>query len=354
MPAIELEQIYKSYAGTAVLRGLTLRIEQGEIYGLLGPNGAGKSTLMHLLLGFLQPERGRVRVLGTSDLAQNLGKIGYVPERLRYHLRFSAREYLRLLGGLDDLRGAALTARIESELVAVGLSEVADRAMATYSRGMLQRVGIAQALLHDPALLLIDEPTGGLDPLGQQELLGLLAGVRQRGCSVLLATHYLDEIERVCDRVGILYDGTIAAEFPVAALRGPGYRIQITIDSMDVALAERLRTLSSAVQVEATRITIEPNSQPLQARVLRLLLDANVTILELETRIGQLAALYARVTSGQSLDGLVAMPVVAAPAERTVIPNGLFAPPGHPDFTSVAANGDPLLRELLQRNEGED
>lgn len=353
MTAIELEHIYKAYDSAPVLRGLNLRIEQGEIYGLLGPNGAGKSTIMHLLLGFLKPNSGRLRVLGTRDLARNLGRVGYVSERLHYPLRFTAREYVRFLGQLDDLREPALSQRVTSELAMVGLSEAADRPMATYSRGMLQRVGIAQALLHDPALLLIDEPTGGLDPQGQRDMLALLTGMRQRGCSVLLATHYLNEIEQVCDRVGILYEGQIAAEYPVAALRGPGYEVHITVDALPEITAERLRQLASAVRIEQHEIIIEPNTQPLQARVLRVLLEAEVAIIKLESRIRPLAALYSRVTNGEPFDDIVPNPQSSAPAlAADSLPNGLFAPPGHPDAVPVAAN-DPLLNELLNRTDGE-
>ena len=157
MYAIEIENLYKSYDGLPVLNGLNLRVPQGQVYGLLGPNGSGKSTLIHLLLGFLRPTRGTLRVFGQQDLEQVRGRIGYLPERLRYHLRYSGREYLRYLGQFSDLHGPQLSARVEQELGAVGLLDAADRQLATYSKGMLQRLGIAQALLSDPDILLIDE-----------------------------------------------------------------------------------------------------------------------------------------------------------------------------------------------------
>src|SRR5689334_10450491 len=206
MYAIETENLYKSFDGVAVLRGLDLRAPEGKVYGLLGSNGAGKSTLIHLLLGFLKPSGGRMRLLGQHDLESIRGRVGYLPERLRYHLRYTGREYLRYLGRFSDLREPQLSARVDEELAAMGLRDAADRLLSTYSKGMLQRLGVAQALLTDPEVLLIDEPTSGLDPSGQRELLDLLTAVRARGHTIFLATHILSEAEQLCDYVGILFD----------------------------------------------------------------------------------------------------------------------------------------------------
>src|SRR6266498_2323946 len=139
MYAIETENLYKSYDTVHVLKGLNLRVSPGQVYGLLGPNGSGKSTLLHLLLGFLKPSKGTVRLFGEQDLEHVRGRIGYLPERLRYHLRFTGREYLRYLGQFSDLYGPQLNARVEQELGAVGLLAAADWQLATTSRGLLQR-----------------------------------------------------------------------------------------------------------------------------------------------------------------------------------------------------------------------
>ncbi len=352
MYAIEIENLYKSYDSLPVLKGLNLRVPQGQVYGLLGPNASGKSTLIHLLLGFLRPTRGTLRVFGQQDLEQVRGRIGYLPERLRYHLRYSGREYLRYLGQFSDLYGPQLNARVEQELGAVGLLDAADRQLATYSKGMLQRLGIAQALLSDPDILLIDEPTSGLDPAGQREMLELLAEVRGRNHTIFLTTHFLDEIELLCDTVGILFGGKLAAEIDVQSLRAPGRSVLIKVAQMPPELAERLQRIAPAVRCTGREINMQPNTAALQAQVLRTLLDADVPIIALEPQGRPLEDIYMRIVRGDPVELPVADP-----------PPGMFAPPGHPDATTRVlesaaptppgrpGSGDTLLRELLKQDQ---
>jgi ABC-2 type transport system ATP-binding protein len=336
MLAIEIDNLYKSYDTMPVLRGLTLQLEQGEVYGLLGPNGSGKSTLMHLLLGFLRPDAGQLRVLGARNPAQVIGQIGYLPERLRYHLRYTGREYLRYLGQFSGLDGPELEQRIEDELRAVGLTEAAGRMLNTYSRGMLQRLGVAQALLHQPTLLLFDEPTSGLDPSGQREMLDLLRGLRRRGHTTLMTTHFLDEAEQLCDRVGVLFEGRLAAEATAGELRAPGRSVQIDVTDLPGVLAEQLELLSPAVHCRGPLVRIEPNTPALQAAVLRMLLDAAIAIVAVEPHARPLEELYLRAISGEQ-------PATnAQPASEPLAP---IAAPG------PARAGDTLLRELLHRDE---
>jgi len=350
MYAIETENLYKSYDGLPVLSGLNLRVPVGQVYGLLGPNGAGKSTLIHLLLGFLKPNRGVLRVFGEQDLEQARGRIGYLPERLRYHLRYSGREYLRYLGRFSDMREPQLSARVEQELDAVGLLDAADRRLAIYSKGMLQRLGIAQALLSDPDILLIDEPTSGLDPAGQREMLSLLGEVRGRNHTIFLTTHFLDEIEQLCDTVGILFGGQLAAEIDVQSLRTPGRNALIKIAQTTPELVERLQRLAPAVRCNGREISLQPNSPALQAQVLRTLLDAQIPIIALEPQGRPLEEIYMRVVRGEPVDVIAEAP-----------PAGMFAPPGHPDAVTRVLDaaesappgrpgtGDTLLRELLKQ-----
>ncbi|HEX9373151.1 MAG TPA: ABC transporter ATP-binding protein [Roseiflexaceae bacterium] len=351
MYAIETEHLHKSYDSLPVLRGLDLRVPVGQVYGLLGPNGSGKSTLIHLLLGFLKPTRGRLRVLGQPDSDLARGRIGYLPERLRYHLRYGGREYLRYLGQFSGLREPQLSRRVEEELRAVGLLDAADRRLATYSKGMLQRLGIAQALLADPDLLLIDEPTAGLDPAGQREMVNLLADVRGRDHTIFLTTHVLDEIEQLCDTVGILHGGKLAAEIDVQSLRAPGRNALITVVETTPELAARLQGISPAVRCNGREISLRPNTPSLQAQVLRLLLDADIRIIALESQGRPLEEIYMRIVRGEPVE---------LPLEEP--PPGLFAPPGHPDATTRPlersetppgrpGSGDTLLRELLSREE---
>src|SRR5689334_11241192 len=301
MNAIEIENLYKSYDSLPVLNGLNLRVPQGQVYGLLGPNGSGKSTLIHLLLGFLKPNRGVLQLFGERDLERVRGRVGYLPERLRYHLRYTAREYLHYLGHFSDLAEPELSRRVERELAAVRLTDVADRMLSTYSKGMLQRLGIAQALLTDPEVLLIDEPTSGLDPAGQREMLDLLSDVRGRGHTIFLATHILDEAEQLCDEVGILFDGRLACEIDMHSLRASGRDVVIGVAEMTPELTLQLQRLDPAVRCQGREISLRPNTPQLQARVLRALLDAGAPILSLNPRSNPLEELYLSVVRGEAI-----------------------------------------------------
>ena len=345
MYAIETENLAKSFEGVRVLRGLDLSVPTGQVYGILGPNGAGKSTLIHLLLGFLKPTRGALRVLGERDLERTRGRIGYLPERLRYHLRYTGREYLRYLGRFNDLREPQLSARVHEELRTVGLSDAADRLLSTYSKGMLQRLGVAQALLNDPQLLLIDEPTSGLDPAGQRAMLDLLAEVRGRGRTIFLATHLLDEAEQLCDTIGILFDGKLAREVDMRELRVPGNDVVISVASLTPELALGLQRLApAAVRCNGHEISLRPNTPALQARVLRTLLDADISIVALQPRSNPLEELYLSVVRGGPAEPPDEQPDVAAVQEATE------PPPDSGDAQPARrSSGDTLLRELLGR-----
>ncbi len=354
MNAIETYHVCKAFDGLEVLRGINLRVPAGTTYGLIGANGVGKSTLLRLLLGFLRPDQGAVRVLGSTNPEQVLGRVGYLPERLRYHLRYTGREYLRYLGQFNDMRAPHLNARIDDELRFFGLTNAADRRLNTYSKGMPQRLGIAQALLGDPELVLIDEPTSGLDPSGQREMLDLLADVRQRGHTILLTTHMLHEIEYACDMVGILSNGTIAFETDVTALQQPGRNVVISVPPLPDELAADLLHLSPAVRYAKHEIIIEPNSVELQARVLRFLLDANVPIMELFPRRRPLEDVYMRVINGETVEA----PIPPELPQIDTAANGMVAPPGHHDVAehqqqAAAPTDDVLLQELL-RSEQQD
>ncbi len=335
MFAIETENLHKSYGSLTVLRGLNLSVEAGKVYGLLGPNGSGKSTLIHLLLGFLKPSEGSLLILGASDPEDVRGRLGYVPERLRYHTRYTAREYLRFMGQFSDMRGPVLYERVDHELKRVGLSEAADRLLANFSKGMLQRLGIAQALLHEPDLLLIDEPTSGLDPGGQREVLDLLAEVRSQGHTIFLCTHYLDEIEYLCDRVGVLARGKLATEIDVASLGTSSASVHIQVNRLSPELQGQLSQLSTAVQCNGRSITLRPNDQALQAAVLRTLLDAEVNILALEPIERPLERFYLQAVRGND--------ETPPPAENPA-PSESVSVEGPPPTT-----GDTLLNELLRR-----
>lgn len=349
---IEIVDLHKSYGDLPVLQGLSLRVGAGEAFGLLGPNGSGKSTLIHLMLGFLRPNRGRISLLGSANLERTRPRVGYIPERQRYHTRYTAREYLRFLGEFSGLSGGALRSRVDAELETVGLAEAADRSLGAFSKGMLQRLGVAQALLLDPDLLLIDEPTSGLDPAGQREVLELLNQVRVRGHTVFLCTHYLHEVELLCDRVGVLAGGRIATEAVVANLRGATASVRIHLSGLPLELRVQLEALGPGVRCDAQNVRISQNSPALQEAVLRALLDAGVMILAMEPLESPLERLYLQAVRGAATpppppqsDGAALQLPPTAPWAATL-----------PTATAAAADGaqrrgegDTLLNELLGR-----
>ena len=215
---IETHGLRKQFGPTVAVSDLSLHVREGEIFGFLGPNGAGKTTAIKMLLALVEPTSGTGRVLGAplGDRAAR-ARIGFLPEHFRFHETLTATELLRFHGRLYGLRGVALDARVERLLTRVDLVEAADRPLRGYSKGMLQRVGLAQALLNDPQLVFLDEPTSGLDPLGRLLVRSIIDELRTDGVSVFLNSHLLGEVEATCDRVAFLKRGRIVEERRLAA-----------------------------------------------------------------------------------------------------------------------------------------
>jgi ABC-2 type transport system ATP-binding protein len=300
MYLIDIEHVHKNYGALAVLRGISLQVAEGQVYGVLGPHGVGKSTLLHLLLGFLKPSSGKILLLGTRHLEAARQQIGYVPERGSYHARFSPREYLRFLGRFSDLHGPALRRRVDEQLRLVGLSDVADQSIGGFSRSMTQRLGIAQALLTRPALLLLDDPLLSMSPTEQREIADLLASIRDLGTTMLICSNYTHVLTRLCDRIGILAHGYIMDEMAGQQLRVASSSVQIQVDQLTPALRAQLGALSSGVQCSEHMILLRPNSQQLQSRVLRSLMEAGVTILSLEPLEHPLEQFYLQAIQQQT------------------------------------------------------
>src|SRR5438552_16785870 len=195
------------------VKDLNLRIEPGEVYGLLGPNGSGKSTTLKIILGLVSPTRGRTEIFGRdSRLVQSRDAVGFLPENPYFQKFLTGKETLRIFGRLCGLRGAKLKNRVNELLDLVELSKARNRRLGTYSKGMLQRIGLAQALIHDPKLVVLDEPTAGVDPAGSRDIRDLILDLKRRGITVLLSSHLLAQAQEICDRVGILADGVLVRE----------------------------------------------------------------------------------------------------------------------------------------------
>ena len=223
--AVELEQLTRDFSvGLQGLRlravdGLNLRIGRGQVYGLLGPNGSGKSTTIKLILGLLEPTAGHCRVFGVlCGQVEARRLIGYLPEAPYFYSYLSGRELVRFYGRMAGLEGARLNARVEEVIDWTGLADAADRRVETYSKGMLQLIGLAQMLVHEPELVILDEPTTGMDPAGVEAVNTLILNLKDEGKTVLITSHLMDQIQEVCDRIAILDRGRLIEECAVSDL----------------------------------------------------------------------------------------------------------------------------------------
>jgi ABC-2 type transport system ATP-binding protein len=336
MYAIEIDGLQKSFDGVPALSGLSLRVPEGCVYGLVGPAGAGKTTLLRIILGFIRRDAGLLRVLGAGEVEHVRERIGYMPQGQPYPGRFTPRELLRALAQFGGMRHTLREQRVHESLQSTGLAAVLDQPIDALTHAQRQRLGLAQALLIHPALLLLDEPTAGGDAPGDEGLLDLVAAIRERGQSVLLATQRLEDAEYLCDRVGVLAHGAIVAEAETRSLRGPGKNALISVTEMPAELADQLRAISPAVLCEGAEVALRPNSPDLQRRVLSDLLAAGVTIIAIEPFGRPIEELYARALRGQPWEG----PRPDAPLAGPTAADAPAAPAHRP--------GDTLLRELLK------
>jgi ABC-2 type transport system ATP-binding protein len=214
VPGVQIRALRKSFRSFRrthdVLQGIDLEVMPGEVVGLIGPNGAGKTTLMSCLLGFLHPDSGEIAIDGkANDDLDVRRRTGFVPERMNFDRRATGWDFLRYMARLAEVPRAETEARCKAMLERLGLTNAADKRLSQYSRGMLQRIGMCQALIHEPSYLFLDEPTSGLDPNGVLLVRDLIAEQKARGSAVLLNSHQLAEIEKVCDRVLFLHRGVI-------------------------------------------------------------------------------------------------------------------------------------------------
>jgi ABC-2 type transport system ATP-binding protein len=256
--ANETRALRRQFGSTVAVADLSLRVGAGEIFGFLGPNGAGKTTSIKMLLALVAPTSGTGDVLGRplGDRAAR-ARIGFLPEHFRFHETLTAIELLRFHGRLHGLRGVSLEARIDRLLTRVDLLDAADRPLRGYSKGMLQRVGLAQALLNDPELVFLDEPTSGLDPLGRLLVRGIIDELRSNGVTVFLNSHLLGEVEMTCDRVAFVKRGRVVAQ-RVLSMPADTLDVELHVESAALAIVEGLsRFGTNASQPRPGVITLQ-------------------------------------------------------------------------------------------------
>jgi ABC-2 type transport system ATP-binding protein len=228
------------------VRDLNLRIEPGEVYGLLGPNGSGKSTTLKIILGLVSPTRGHTEIFGRdSRFVESREAVGFLPENPYFYKYLSGAETLRFFGRLCGMSGATLKSRVNELLDLVGLNKARDRRLGTYSKGMLQRIGLAQALIHDPWLVVLDEPTAGVDPAGSREIRDLIMDLKRRGITVLLSSHLLAQAQEICDRIGILADGVMVREGRLQELIAIENQTELVVADASEDLMQEIESLIS-------------------------------------------------------------------------------------------------------------
>jgi len=217
--AVDVVNLYKEFPTPfrrkkiEAVKDVSLYIDEGEIYGLIGPNGSGKSTAMKALLGLLAPTKGTCQIFGKDSIKVDSRKdVGYVPENPYFYKHLNGEETLKFYGKLCGLSGVKLKNRITELLEQVSLTHARKQKVGTYSKGMLQRIGLAQALIHEPRLLILDEPTAGVDPVGSREIRDMILGLKEAGKTVFLCSHLLEQVQEICDRVGIIFNGVLKQE----------------------------------------------------------------------------------------------------------------------------------------------
>jgi ABC-2 type transport system ATP-binding protein len=256
-PAIETVGLRKEYGRNVALHDVTLEVEAGEVFGFLGPNGAGKTTTVKILLGLARPTAGQAHIFGRAvdDLAVRR-RVGYLPENFRFQDWLTGAELLDFHGRLAGLPAKDRPARIAGVLRQVGLADRAHDRLRGYSKGMTQRIGLAQALLGRPDLVLLDEPTSALDPIGRREVRDLIRALRAEGVTVFLNSHLLGEVELVCDRVAIVDRGRVVRAGPLADLLGTASELRLTLDRVDPELLEMLSRHARVLAVDGPAVTL--------------------------------------------------------------------------------------------------
>jgi len=241
------------------VRGLDLEVAPGQIYGLLGPNGSGKSTTLKIILGLVSPTTGETKIFGRdSREVRSREAVGFLPENPYFYKYLMGEETLRFYGKLAGLRGRPLVTRTNELLALVRLEAARKRRLGDYSKGMLQRIGLAQALINEPRLVVLDEPTAGVDPAGSREIRDLIVNLKARGVTVLLSSHLLTQVQEICDRVGILAEGALVREGRIADLLAIENQIDLILEN---PTSEALRKIRELLQKTGTRVLEERQLQ---------------------------------------------------------------------------------------------
>lgn len=309
---IQTSHLTKRYGAKIAVNDLNLSIRKGEVFGLLGPNGAGKTTTILMLLGLTEPTAGRATIAGcdcTRNPLEVKSIVGYLPDNVGFYTDMTGRQNLRFTGRLNGLGGQELEDRIDALLERVGMTEAADKKTGTYSKGMRQRLGIADVLIKDPQVIIMDEPTLGIDPEGMRELLNIIRDLSVKdGRTVLISSHQLQQIQQVCDRVGIYVEGTLVACGTLAELeahiqKNGTYLLEVDVEPCDDQILGMLAGQDGILGIakEGRRFMIT-SKKDIRPQLTKFLGENDYTVMHLHQRGGDLDEIYRRYfeKAGQS------------------------------------------------------
>jgi len=261
-PAVRIENLTKIFPvplrrqRVTAVRNISFEVRPGEVYGLLGPNGSGKSTTLKILLGLVTPNQGRAMIFGQDSRDYHSRKdVGFLPENPYFYKFLTAAETLRFYGKVCGMGGTILNKRIDELIHLVGLEDARDRRIGGFSKGMLQRIGLAQALIQDPRLVVLDEPTAGVDPAGSHQIRDLILDLKKRGKTVLLTSHLLEQVQEICDRVGIMARGEMIREGALADLVSVKNQTEFVIENATPEIRSQIEHLlqNSLAKLLSTR-----------------------------------------------------------------------------------------------------
>jgi ABC-2 type transport system ATP-binding protein len=300
MEAIRIEGLVKVYKKglrrqkVLAVDDLHLTVAEGEIFGFLGPNGAGKSTTIKILCDLIRPTNGRATILGRDVRDPGArGQMGYLPENPSYYPFLTAWELLRFHGELHGMAETALRTRGEELLTVVELADAAHRPLRTYSKGMVQRFGIAAALIHDPQLVILDEPMSGLDPLGRKLVIDLMAELRRRGRTIFFSTHILADVETICDRIGMIVQGRLVYEGTMEAVRSSAIKYyELIFDGDPKTVSTLVWPTPGVPQRQADLYLLDVSPEHFETAI-RFLLDQGLRITRVEPKRQRLEDLFA-------------------------------------------------------------
>lgn len=309
---IQTSHLTKRYGAKIAVNDLNLSIRKGEVFGLLGPNGAGKTTTILMLLGLTEPTAGTATIAGcdcTRNPLEVKSIVGYLPDNVGFYTDMTGRQNLRFTGRLNGLGGQELEERIDSLLERVGMTEAADKKTGTYSKGMRQRLGIADVLIKDPQVIIMDEPTLGIDPEGMRELLNIIRDLSVKdGRTVLISSHQLQQIQQVCDRVGIYVEGSLIACGTLAELeaqiqKNGTYLLEVDVEPCDDQILGMLANQDGILEIakEGRRFMIT-SKKDIRPQLTKFLGEHDYTVMHLHQRGGDLDEIYRRYfeKAGQS------------------------------------------------------